>query len=149
MKYFGKEKKIAGSLTVEAAVVVSTVLITIASMLLMEFRLHDRLAAQNALYYALENYSYRNPDTDSIEQISRTANADSFYILNSHPSVSLSPGLLTYEISGEISSDKNAGAVKTGHVRTETLLRASVLLELKNIIGGADNGKSKKGSAEK
>ena len=131
----GNKLHLPGSLTVEAAVVVSMTLIAIASMLLMEFELHDRLAAQNALYTALEYYSYRNPAAESADQICSAANAEYNYILNGHPTVQLSPGLMNYDASCSICSGESETRKMTVHLRTETLLRASVLAELKNAAG--------------
>ena len=130
----GKPIRLTGSLTVEAAVVVSLTLIAIASMLMMEFRLHDRLAARNALLCALECYSYRNPDRDSVDQIRQAANSEDHFILNSHPAVEISPGFLSFDARGGVHSETAQDGESTVHFRTETLLRASVLLELKGSV---------------
>jgi len=126
---------LSASLTVEAAVVVSIVLISIASMLMMEFRLHDRLAAKTALYFALESYSYRNQEQQSIEQINQMANSGNYYILNNHPTVELSTGILEFHASGSIDFGGATLGKNTIHVRTENLLRASVLADIKKAIG--------------
>jgi len=130
LKQVSPQHTMAASLTAEAAIVMSIVLLSVMELILFDFRLHDEIAASNALICVVEMYSHRNGNSAWAEDYRKTAEDTGIYITGDGQKVSLQTGKLPYSITGTVSCRENSRTFTNSHIRPEALLRAATLTGL-------------------
>jgi len=138
----------AASLTVEAAAVFSIVLLSVMALILFCFRLHDRVAASNALIFAVESYSHRNKNASWAEDYRTVAENTEIYITGEGQAVELEPGLLRGSMTGTVRYGEDTWIWKNKHLHTETFLRMATMTELTEKLKKSGGDKEKTGKTE-
>lgn len=125
--------RLQASFTVEAAVVMNIVLLTLVSLILRCFTLHDEVMAKSTLLEALECYTHRNTeaeeesswtDADKTEKISPDE-ISYFRILPSE--IEISDKLTELRPSAKIDWNGESYKVDSSHLAMETIMRLAAV----------------------
>lgn len=125
----GRGKGLKASLTVEAAAVMSIVLLSVMGLILFDFQVHDKAAAVNALLCTLEMYSHRNKFGPRADNFRVIAEDTDIYITGAGSPVELESGILPGSMTGTVHYGGLSRTEKNIHLRAERLLRAATLAE--------------------
>lgn len=133
-----KSGRLKASFTVEAALVMSIVLLTITALILHAFSLHDETMAGSVLLYTLESYAHRNQneETDDTDTFSQD---NTQYFQKTPSEIRMDEDLVDLKLIAE--SDWDGETMKAEKIRP----KIETLMRLITVKDGLDKKKDKEG----